>query len=76
MEARALLARAEEQLRGSWVAPLGVLLCQRGTVEHRAGNPEVARVALAEAEQIEVDLGCGPASELAMAVRELQTLLC
>ncbi len=73
--ARALLMRGEAQLRDTHAAELGKLLCVRGTLEHGAGNQELASHALEEASAIVGDLGLGSNSELAVAVAALRELL-
>ena len=74
-QARRLLARGEEQLRGKYRLELGKLLCKRGTIEHSAGDLHTAHTALAEASDIAEALGAAPDSELGRAVTALQAML-
>ena len=74
-EARALLDRGEEQLRGVDALELAKLQCKRGQVEHRAGKVAVAQAALDEARTISSERGVGPDSELGRAVADLARLL-
>jgi predicted ATPase/Tfp pilus assembly protein PilF len=74
-QARALLTRGEEQLRGVYALELGKLLCKRGQVEHGAGYLAAAHAALTEAETIATELGLTPDSELDKLVADLRRLL-
>ena len=62
----------EAQLREVYPLELAKLLCKRAWVERRAGDPEVARRALAEAESIAAELDAGPNSELLRAIVEVR----
>ena len=70
-EARTLLTRGEQQLRGVYAFELGKLLCKRGEVERLAGDLDAARAARNEAASI----GAGPDSELGRALAALNDAL-
>ena len=74
-EARALLARGEQQLRGVYALELGKLLCKRGEVERLAGDLDAARAARDEAASIAARIEAGPDSELGRAVAALNDAL-
>jgi len=74
-EARSLLARGEEQLRGVHSFELGKLLCKRGRIEYDGGELGAAGRTLVEVERIASELGLGADSELDRAVGALRTLL-
>jgi len=74
-EARALLARGEDQLRGVHSFELGKLLCKRGRIEYDCGELAEARITLVEAEDLASEMGLGADSELDRAVGALRSLL-
>ena len=74
-EARALLTRGEQQLRGVHALELGKLLCKRGEVERLAGDLDAARAARDEAASIAAETKAGPDSELGRAVAALNDAL-
>ena len=74
-EARALLTRGEQQLRGVWALELGKLLCKRGEVERLAGDLDAARAARDDAASIAARIGTGPDSELGRALAALTDAL-
>ena len=75
-DARAFLASGEVLLRevGN-KGELGKLLCRRGRVELTAGDRDAARLAVALAGRLAVELGAGPRSELGRAVSNLKEQL-
>ena len=74
-EARALLPRGEQQLRGVHAVELGKLLCKRGEVERLAGDLDAARAARDEAGAIAAETNAGSDSELGRAVAALTDAL-
>jgi hypothetical protein len=74
-EARALLARGEQQPRGVNPLELGKLLCKRGEVERLAGDLDAARAARDEAASIAVESEASPDSELGRALAALNDAL-
>jgi ATP/maltotriose-dependent transcriptional regulator MalT len=70
-EARTLLTRGEQQLRGVYALELGKLLCKRGEVERLAGDLDAARAALDEAASIAARVEAGPDSNLGRTVAVL-----
>ena len=54
---------------------LGVLLCGRAEAEQLSGEPEAARIALAEARLLAVETGTGSESELGLALARVEALL-
>jgi hypothetical protein len=74
-EARALLTRGEQQLRGVHALELGKLLCKRGEVERLAGDLDAARAARDEAASIAARIEAGPDSELGRALAALRDAL-
>ncbi len=74
-DARALLERGEEQLRGRHQLPFALLLCKRGLIERTWGDPARAKAALRKASTIAEELGVGPQSELMVALQGLRSLL-
>jgi tetratricopeptide (TPR) repeat protein len=73
--ARALLTKAEGQLRGVYPPALAKVLCKRALVEHRAGDPSAASSALAEAEAIALDLEAGAETDLGAEIRGARAAL-
>ena len=69
--ARRLLREGEPQLRDVWTYELGRLLVRRAQVERLAGEPERARLALDEAQEIARQLGSGPDSDLGQLLADL-----
>ena len=74
-EARLLLARGDEQVRGAFALELGKLLCKRCRIELDVGEITSARGALAEAEAIADGLGVEPHSELGKEIAALRELV-
>ena len=74
-EARGLLDKGEQQLRGVNQEELGLLLCSRGEVECIAGEMMQAEHALNEAEEICAQLKVRPESQLAQATNQLRQSL-
>ena len=74
-EARALLGRGEEQLRGLWAVELGRLLCRRAQVEYAAACISEAEVALTEAREIAAQLGGSEDSDLGQMIAETARML-
>jgi tetratricopeptide (TPR) repeat protein len=74
-EARTLLTRGDQQLRGVYALELGKLLCKRGEVERLAGDLDAARAARDEAASIAARIGAGPDSELGRALAALNDAL-
>ncbi len=75
-DARAFLSSGEVLLRDIGnKAELGKLLCRRGRVELSADNVDAARLAVAVAGRLGVELGAGPRSELGRAVADLKERL-
>jgi hypothetical protein len=54
---------------------IGILLCSRAETEHLAGNPHVARQALAGASASAASVGAGPDSELGLGLARVRDLL-
>jgi len=74
-EARTLISQGEPQVRGVYRMELGKLLCKKAKIEHLAGDPAAAALALAEAQVIAEELGADPESELGAALTEARALL-
>jgi tetratricopeptide (TPR) repeat protein len=74
-EARALLTRGDQQLRGVYALELGKLLCKRGEVERLAGDLDAARAARDEAASIAAETEAGSDSDLGRAVAALRDAL-
>ena len=74
-EARTLLGRGEEQLRGLWAVELGRLLCRRAQVEYAAACISEAEVALTEAREIAAQLGGSEDSDLGQMIAEAERML-
>jgi tetratricopeptide (TPR) repeat protein len=75
-EARSCLNAGEPLLRaGAGPASLAMFLCGRAEMEHVTGNPNGARVALAEADTLASAVAAGPSSELGPAIARVRDLL-
>ena len=72
-EARRLLDKGEQQIRGVDQEELGLLLCSRGEVETIAGERTRVEEALKEAEEICALLNLRPESQLAQAIEQLRS---
>jgi tetratricopeptide (TPR) repeat protein len=75
-EAREALDQGESVVRrAGGNLELGLLLCARAELEHRSGDTEAARIALAEAEAIAARVGAGSGSELGSRLAKLRPML-
>jgi hypothetical protein len=73
--ARRCMDASEQLLRDLDQVALAVLLCDRAEMEQLAGNRDVARSALTEAETIAGATGAGTASELGLKLTHVRDLL-
>ncbi len=71
-EARTLLDRGADQLRGDRLSEMGKLLCKRARLELAAGEEAPARAALEQARSIADELQVRPAAALARAIVQVQ----